>query len=184
MIEIKCEEIVMLNIDEIYPHRDNEKIHPMNEKALERLCKIIQSKQGFTTPIKVDAKTKTITSGHLRYAALKKLNIKKAPCVLIDYANEDMMLADLIADNALNEWREVNKSAVNAKLPEFDGMDFDLDFLGIEDFVVDPSEFNLDQDEKKEKEKQFILEVTFPDENEMSKTYNSLCSQGYIVKIK
>jgi hypothetical protein len=56
----------MLNIDEIYPHKDNEKIHPMNEKALERLCKIIQSKQGFTTPIKLDAKTKTktITSGH------------------------------------------------------------------------------------------------------------------------
>lgn len=145
-MEIKCKEIVFLNINELIPYPDNDKIHPRDKRLEDRLEKIFKSEQGFTTPIKIDAESKTITCGHARWRVLKKLNIVMVPCVPIKYKTKDLMIADIIADNATNEWRHIERGAVNEILPDFDGMNFDIDLFGIDDFELEPFDKYADKD--------------------------------------
>jgi len=183
-MEIKCTYQKLVPIVALKENPKNAELHPYNDDLVERLAKVIKY-QGIRKPIVVSKLSGFIVTGHATKQALEKLGIKEAPVDFQDFENNDQEIAHLIADNSLNAWREINYKAVNEFLPEFDGMDFDIDFLGIEDFKVEPMEiYDLDEKEEKSKDKPYVLELTFPTESEMTSVYDEFCSRGYIVKVK
>jgi len=160
-MEIKCKDIVLYPINELTPYPDNDKLHPRDDALIKTLCTIFQSEQGFTNPIRINAKTKMITCGHARVEALKEIGETMVPCIPIDYLNSDMEFADIVADNATNEWRNLDLSFINSQIPELGPMDIDL--LGIKDFVVEPlDKFNQEKiDEPTEEEKKVCPQCGF-----------------------
>ena len=147
-IKFECNKIVYYDINDLKPYPKNDKLHPPDENLILRLMKIFKE-NGFRNPIKINASTNMITAGHARIEALKRLGVEKVPCIPQYYENSDLEFADIVADNATNEWRRIELSAINIEIGNLDGISFDIDTLGIKDFEVEP----MDKKEKKEKEK-------------------------------
>lgn len=61
------------------------------------------------------------------------------PCILQDFDDEDQEYAYGVSTNSIASWAELDLSGINADLPEL-GPDFDIDLLGIKDFVLDPAD--------------------------------------------
>ena len=122
-------QIVTKQIKDLKKYDKNAKKHPKSQ--IDLLVKNIE-RFGFTTPILID-KNNEIIAGHGRLDALKKLKMETAPCVIIDYLNEEEIKALRLADNkiaemgewdnelALNEFKELEK-----ELQELTGFDFDI----------------------------------------------------------
>lgn len=56
-----------------------------------------------------------------------------------EYESEDQEYADLVSDNSIASWAELNLSRINYEIPNL-GPDFDINILGIKDFKIDPTE--------------------------------------------
>jgi hypothetical protein len=102
--------------------------------------------QGWRYPVKVSKQTGLVTSGHGRILAAKRNGWKEVPVSFQDYEDETQEIADVTSDNAIASWAELDLSMVNAFAPDL-GPDFDIDLLGIKDFVLEPAEkFEGDED--------------------------------------
>jgi len=136
MIDVKIADIEMVAIDELKPHPKNMNHH--DKSQVERLAKILEY-QGWRYPIKVSKRSGFITSGHGRLLAAQELGLKEVPVSYQDYVDDDQEYADIVADNSIASWAELDLSAINKELENFDPS-FDLELLGIKDFVLDPAE--------------------------------------------
>lgn len=136
MMKIHCLYDRLVPIKELKPHPKNRNKH--SKEQIDRLAKII-SYQGFRYPIKVSKQSGFITSGHGRLDAAKVLSLKEVPVNFQDYENEAQEYADVQSDNAIASWAELDLSGINFDLPEL-GPDFDIEMLGIRDFVLEPAE--------------------------------------------
>lgn len=148
-ISIHCSYDKLVKIDELKPHHQNRNKHPADQ--IDRLAKIIQY-QGIRAPIKVSRRSNLITAGHGRLEAFRRLKLKEVPVNYQDYETEEQEYADLQSDNAIASWAELDLSGINADIPNL-GPDFDLDLLGIKDFVLEPADkmAGCDEDEVPEK---------------------------------
>jgi DNA modification methylase len=126
----------MVPISELAPHPKNRNSHP--KEQIDRLAAILKY-QGWRYPVKVSNLSGFITSGHGRLEAARLNGWKEVPVSFQDYADEDQEYADLTADNAVASWSELDLSGINTDLADL-GPDFDLDMLGIRDFVLEPAE--------------------------------------------
>lgn len=156
MIPIHCKFDETIEIDTL-------KFHPMNanthsEEQIERLAKILEY-QGWRYPVKVSIQSGLITSGHGRVLAAKKLGLTSVPVNFQNYANEDMEIADLHADNEIARWAELDMSVLNQSLADLDPS-FDLDLLGIKNFEIDGAAPELgDEDSVPEVQKESISKL-------------------------
>lgn len=123
-------------IDDLKPNPKNPNHH--SNEQVERLAHLIKY-QGWRLPIIVSKQSGFIVSGHGRLAAAKKLNLKEVPVSYQDFVDEDQEYAFLVSDNSIAAWAELDLSMVNTDIGML-GPDFDLDLLGIENFVVEPAE--------------------------------------------
>lgn len=128
--------------DELVP-REKLKGHPKNpnqhpEDQIARLAQILRY-QGWRYPVKVSKRSGFITSGHGRIEAAWLNGWDKVPVNYQDYEDDEQEYADVIADNAIASWSELDLASVNTHMVEL-GPDFDIDLLGIKDFVLDMSE--------------------------------------------
>lgn len=135
-MQIHCQYSQLVPVKELKAHPKNRNEHP--KEQLERLAKILEY-QGWRYPIKVSKLSGFITSGHGRLAAAKLLKLKEVPVSFQDYADEAQEYADLQADNAIASWSELDLSAINTDIGDL-GPDFDIDLLGIKDFVIEPAD--------------------------------------------
>jgi len=135
-MQIHCQYSQLVPVKELKAHPKNRNEHPKDQ--LERLAKILEY-QGWRYPIKVSKLSGFITSGHGRLAAAKLLKLKEVPVSFQDYTDEAQEYADLQADNAIASWSELDLSAINADIGDL-GPDFDIDLLGIKDFVIEPAD--------------------------------------------
>lgn len=78
--------------------------------------------------------------------------MNKVPVNYQDYESEEQEYADLQSDNAIASWAELDLMAINVDLAEL-GPDFDIDFLGIKNFVLDMSEKSFDPSDMIEADK-------------------------------
>lgn len=127
-------------------HPKNPNVHP--DDQLDRLAEIIRY-QGIRKAAVLSNRSDRLTAGHGRIVAAERAGAKVYPVDCQDYENEEQEFADLVADNALNDWSDLNLSAINSELPNL-GPDFDLDMLGIKDFVLEPADIlepQCDEDE-------------------------------------
>lgn len=118
--------------------------HP--EDQIERLA-IIMREHGVRHPIHISKLSGQVCFGHGRWEAAKKNGWTEFPVVYQQFNNEDEEYACVQSDNAIAHWAELDLSAINTDLANL-GPDFDIDLLGIENFVLEPAEkFEAQADE-------------------------------------
>lgn len=128
----KNHEIKWIETGSLKEHPQNNNKHP--KEQIERLAKVIKY-QGFRSPITVSNLSGYIVAGHARLKAAKEIGMTKVPVSYQDFADEAQEYAHLTADNALALWAKIDMSAVEEYAKSID-VDFDLDFLGFNDFSL------------------------------------------------
>ena len=136
MMKIHCSHQELVNINELKPHPMNRNDHPKDQ--VKRLAKILEY-QGWRYPIKVSKRSGFITSGHGRVEAARLNKWKEVPVDYQDYDSDEQEYADVQSDNAIASWAELDLSTINSDIQDL-GPDFDIDLLGIKDFVLEPAE--------------------------------------------
>jgi hypothetical protein len=135
-MKINCSYDELVELHKIIPNPKNPNNH--SDKQIERLSKLIEY-QGQRHPIIVSKRSGFVVVGHGRLDSIKKLGWEKAAVNYQDFENEAQEYAFVVSDNAISEWSELDLSMVNSEMLDF-GPDFDVDLLGIEDFVIEPIE--------------------------------------------
>lgn len=172
----------MVPIAQLRPHPKNRNKHPKDQ--IERLAKIIEY-QGWRYPVKVSRQSGFVTSGHGRIEAAKLKGWDLVPVSYQDYESDEQEYADVQSDNAIASWAELDLSAINTDIVDL-GPDFDIDMLGIKNFVLDLAAENAldDKQDKPEDTGKHFLEVELSSEKEMIEVYDELLSRGLIVRYK
>lgn len=180
---IKANEIELVDVKSLIPYEKNMNSHSKDQIA--RLVKLIEY-QGFRDPLIVQKGTNIIAAGHGRWKAAKKMKMKKVPVTYQEFDNEAQFYAFVVSHNAIakDSWASLDLAMVNTEMLDL-GPDFDIDLLGIKDFVIEPAEkFEMEDELRDDMNKKFLLEITFPNDMEMMDIHDDLTSRGYIVKIK
>lgn len=134
-------------------HPKNRNIH--SPAQIDRLAKIL-AYQDWRYPIKISKLSGYITSGHGRLHAALQSKWKEVPVVYQDYESDEQEYADLQSDNAIAAWAELDLAGINYDLADL-GPDFDLDMLGIKDFILEPAELNGEQSEHGSLSDRFLI---------------------------
>ncbi len=135
---VRTKDIQMVAVAKLVPNPKNPNIH--SPEQVERIAETIEF-QGWRRPITVSNQSGFMTVGHGRLAAAKLRGWNEVPVSYQDYENPAAEYADMVADNALAEWAELDMARINTDIIEL-GPDFNIDLLGIKDFVLDPSELD------------------------------------------
>lgn len=135
-MKIRCAHDAIVPVNELKPHPKNRNKHPVEQ--IERLAKILEY-QGWRYCVKVSKQSGFVTAGHGRIEAAKHLGWDKVPVNYQDYDDDAQEYADVQADNAIASWAELDLSSINFDITDL-GPDFDIDLLGIENFVLEPAE--------------------------------------------
>lgn len=135
-MEIKAKNITLVDISLLVENPKNNNVHP--EDQIERLAKLI-THTGFRNPLVVSNRSGFVLCGHGRIAAAKKAGLKELPVIYQDFKDEAEEYAYMTADNAIHNWSSLDLSKVNTEMLDL-GPDFDIDMLGIKDFVIEPIE--------------------------------------------
>lgn len=128
--KINCAHSEIVEIHKIVPNPKNPNKH--SDKQIERLAKIIDY-QGQRSPIVISTLSGFVVKGHGRLMAMEKLEWEHVAVDYQDYESEAQEYADIVADNAIAEWSELDLELIGAELKDMD-FDLDLDLLGLEDF--------------------------------------------------
>lgn len=134
-MKVKCAHDGLVSIKKLIPHPKNRNKHP--KEQIERLAKVLQY-QGIRRPVRVSELSGYITAGHCLYEAAKLLKWKELPVDYQPYDSEDQEIADGIADNSIALWADLDFAGINMDVPGL-GPDFDIDWLGIREFGIDPN---------------------------------------------
>ena len=164
------------NLVDIHKVIENPK-NPNKHSALqiERLAKIIDY-QGQRSPIVVSARSGFITKGHGRLMAIRKLGWDKVAVDYQDYESEAQEYADIVADNAIAEWAELDMALVTEEIKLLE--DFDIELLGVE----------ICEAEKLEEKEidinfEYKIEVDCGDEDKQKYLTGELQDRGFKVRI-
>lgn len=141
---VHCKYDELVNPSDLKPHPKNRNKHPKDQ--IKRLAEILEY-QGWRYPIKVSKRSGLVTSGHGRIQAAKVNNWEQVPVNYQDYESDEQEYADVQADNAIASWAELDLSSINTDLEDL-GPDFNVDFLGIRDFTIEPADkYKTDEDD-------------------------------------
>lgn len=146
-IQIHCSYDELLSPKKIKPNKANRNKHSLEQ--IERLAKIIQY-QGFRHPLVISKNSGLLVSGHGRLSAAKKLGLTEIPVKYQEFKDTDQENAFAISDNSIAAWAVLDLSGINEDLANL-GPDFDIELLGIKDFVLDLSE-HMEEDTKERTE--------------------------------
>lgn len=135
-LTVHCHYHEMVFVNELKEHPKNPNKHENNQ--VKRLAKILEY-QGFRHPIVVSNNSGFIVAGHGRLYAAQHLNIKQVPVTYQDFQDGDAEYAFLVADNAIAEWSDLDLSWINDEVQDL-GPDFDLEWLGLKNFQVEPAD--------------------------------------------
>lgn len=152
-IKIHCKYDELIDPKNLKDHPKNRNKHSRDQ--IDRLASLYRY-HGIRHPIIVSSQTKCIVAGHGRKQAAIEAKVEQVPVVFQDFVSEEAEYAFIQSDNAIALWAELDLLGINADLADL-GPDFDLDMLGIKDFVLDFAEKDFDpsdttdQDEKHKK---------------------------------
>jgi len=116
-------EVVMRNIDNITPYWRNPR---RNDKTVVELSEAIK-KFGFNVPIVID-ENGVVVKGHARLRSAKMLGMDEIPCI-ISHENEDIIKADRIADNKIQELSSWDIGKLELEYEKIDKMEFERLFF-------------------------------------------------------
>jgi DNA modification methylase len=128
----KCAYTALEPIKKLKPNPKNPNIH--SKEQIERLAKII-AYQGQRAPVVVSNRSGLVVKGHGRLAAMKLLKWSEVAVDYQDYESEEQEYADMVADNAIAEWSDLNLEGIKEEADTF--IDFDTELLGLKVFDVE-----------------------------------------------
>jgi DNA modification methylase len=134
--DIKSKDIQLVEIHKLVSNPKNNNQHP--KEQIDRLVKLIDY-QGFRNPVVVSNRTGFLVAGHGRIEAAKKLGWEKVPVMYQDFKDDAEEYSYMTSDNAIASWANLDLSMVNTEMLDL-GPDFNIDLLGIKDFVIEPVE--------------------------------------------
>jgi len=136
------------------PHPKNPNKH--SPEQIKRLIKLIRA-YGWRHPLIVSNQSGFIIVGNGRHTAALEDHILQVPVHYQDFKDESEEYGFMVADNGISEWAELDLAAINIEIPSL-GPNFDVDWLGLKDFVVEPADKYGDKDanEVPEVEKPFV----------------------------
>lgn len=144
-MQFNCAYTELVNINKIVPNPKNANKH--SAEQIERLAKIIDF-QGQRSPIVVSKRSGFITKGHGRLMAMQKLGWENIAVDYQDYLSEAQEYADIIADNEIARWAELDMSKV---VEDLKGLDLgDIDLLGLKDSDILSGVIGLDDVSEKD----------------------------------
>lgn len=149
MIQINCQYDELLDIRKVNINPKNRNIHPKDQ--IQRLKSILEY-QGFRHPLIISKNSGLLIVGNGRLEAAKKLKMKQVPVVYQEFIDSTQETAFGISDNSIASWAELDLSGINDDLQDL-GPDFNLDNLGLKNFVLDVSE----KEEEPEKPKKLQM---------------------------
>ena len=109
-VGVFCAYDELAELSALRPNPKNPNRHP--EKQIQALAKIIAS-AGWRAVITVSRRSGMIVRGHGRYEAAHLLGLDRVPVEYQEYATEAEELADMVADNTLQELSELDNAAVD-----------------------------------------------------------------------
>ncbi len=138
MSEVKqrAQHIELVPLDKIILNPKNRNKHAVEQ--INRLAEIIRY-QGFREPGTISNLSGHLCAGEGRYLAAKQLKLTHMPCIYQDFDNEEQEYAYGISTNAIASWAELELSSINVDVVDL-GPDFEIDLLGIKDFVLEPAD--------------------------------------------
>lgn len=177
-MKIKCSytEILDINDPRLIPNPDNPNDH--SKEQIIQLGKILNY-QGQRKALNVSNQSGFIVTGHGTLMAAKQIGAKQIAVDFQDYDNEAQEYAHVVADNAIALQSELDRSMINEKFVEF-GPDFDVDFLGFDNFKID-----LNETEQIEKEIlfEYKIEIDCLNEKNQQEIAEELEKRGFKVRV-
>jgi hypothetical protein len=125
-----------LNPKDLKPHPRNPNKH--SPEQIDRLIKLIEA-YGWRHPIIVSNQTGLVIVGHGRLEAALKMKLDLVPVDHQDFRDEDEEYGFMVADNASAEWSDLDYAQINVDLTSL-GPDFDIELLGLRDFVLEAAD--------------------------------------------
>lgn len=175
-MQFNCSYTELVNISKLIPNPKNANKHP--PKQIERLAKIIDF-QGQRSPIVVSKRSGFITKGHGRLLAMHKLGWTEVAVDYQDYLSEAQEYADIIADNEIARWAELDKELLMNELELIDLGDYEL--LGLEKDLV-PLE-TLKEDLGIINEDKFIILIECSDESQQETLFQEFKERNLECKL-
>lgn len=126
----------MLPLSKLKKSKHQRNKHPQDQ--IIRLAKIME-KHGVRHPIHISRLSGEVCFGHGRWEAAKLNKYTEFPVVYQDFKDDDEEYACVQSDNAIASWAELDMAGINLDLANL-GPDFDIDLLGIKDFVLEPAD--------------------------------------------
>lgn len=159
-LNVHCKYDALVDPRSLKPHPKNRNKH--SKEQISRLSKII-AHQGQRAPVVVSNLSGCIVKGHgttLSVIEFDNLPLEEFPnntriasdkiaVVYQDFPDEETEYQFLIGDNAIAEWAELDLSGINLDIQEIGP--FDIELLGLKDFVVEPLEKIPAEEKPKEK---------------------------------
>lgn len=147
--KIHCKYDELINPKSLKDNPKNRNKHGSDQ--IERLAKLY-SYHGIRHPIIVSKLSGFIVAGHGRKLAAIRAGIKEFPVVYQDFENAEAEYVFVQSDNSIAQWAELDLAGINMDLENL-GPDFDVDFLGIKNFVVDVADKGFNPSESSEADK-------------------------------
>lgn len=132
-MKIECKYDELVDPKKLKDNPRNRNRHGSDQ--VERLAKLYVY-HGVRHPIIVSNLSGCIAAGHGRKLAAIRAGVKKMPVVYQDFANADAEYAFIQSDNAVALWADLDIGSINSDVESM-SKDFNIDMLGIKNFVVD-----------------------------------------------
>jgi len=139
-INIFCKYDELINPSKLKNHPKNRNKHGQDQ--IERLSELYKY-HGVRHPIIVSKLSGFIVAGHGRKLAAIRAGLKEMPVVYQDFQSTDQEYAFIQSDNAIASWAELDLSGINTDIQDL-GPDFNIDMLGIRNFVIDINDKEFD----------------------------------------
>jgi len=147
-INIFCKYDELINPSKLKNHPKNRNKHGQDQ--IERLSELYKY-HGVRHPIIVSKLSGFIVAGHGRKLAAIRAGLKEMPVVYQEFESTDQEYAFIQSDNAIASWAELDLSGINTDMQDL-GPDFNIDMLGIRNFVIDINDKEFDPSEDIEME--------------------------------
>lgn len=135
-MQIRCRYDKLIPVSELQAMKFPNNPNKHSTEQITRLAQIMHY-QGIRHPIVVSNLSSLITKGHGRLEAALTNGWTEFPIEFQDYEDRDQEYADIVADNAIARYAELDLKAINLEIPDL-GPDLDIDLLGIKDFKIEP----------------------------------------------
>ena len=111
------------------PNPQNPNKHP--DKQINLLAEIIKQ-QGWRAPITISTRSGYIVRGHGRLMAARLLGAESVPVDFQNYESDAAEKADMIADNRIAEFSDLDDDILAELLEQINGTDFDIELSGFD----------------------------------------------------